>query len=271
MAGITPADGSRAADRAAPGVGGDEAGDAGPTRVLVSWDDSGTYDYKTPPGKPGLRPARRLSDRGVGELDQRRSTATGRSPCPTVTATRSARGPTRSISPASRGSRWSSPRRRRTRRRQRQHRRDRRPRHLRHRTGLPRGHLVLHGRQHHRVRLRPRRRPQPSFAAGDQHRDGAGLLSGDDQRRHRQRADHRRARPSGRRRWRSTPTTASSRSPTAPTTRGDSRHATAFKNNLQMMIDKLKAAGREPVLSHMPYSPDGIHNTWTCSTPRSTS
>jgi acyl-CoA thioesterase I len=36
--------------------------------------------------------------------------------------------------------------------------------------------------------------------------------------------------------------------------------ATAFKATLQMMIDKIKAAGREPVLSHVPFSPDGNHN-----------
>ena len=33
------------------------------------------------------------------------------------------------------------------------------------------------------------------------------------------------------------------------------RHG-AFRANLQMMIDRIKAAGREPVLSHVPYSDD---------------
>ena len=60
-----------ATDRRRAGVGGDKLA-AGPTRVLVSWDDTGTYNYKTPPSDDGLRPARRLSLRGLGELDERR-------------------------------------------------------------------------------------------------------------------------------------------------------------------------------------------------------
>jgi lysophospholipase L1-like esterase len=39
----------------------------------------------------------------------------------------------------------------------------------------------------------------------------------------------------------------------------DNSDATTFRNNLQMMIEKLKAAGRVPVLSRVPFSPDGHH------------
>ena len=42
---------------------------------------------------------------------------------------------------------------------------------------------------------------------------------------------------------------------------GNKTDTTAYRANLQAMIDKLKAAGHEPVLSHIPYSPDGNHNT----------
>jgi lysophospholipase L1-like esterase len=42
---------------------------------------------------------------------------------------------------------------------------------------------------------------------------------------------------------------------------GNKTDASAFKSNLQMMIDKLEAAGRTPVLSHVPYSDDNAHNT----------
>jgi len=42
---------------------------------------------------------------------------------------------------------------------------------------------------------------------------------------------------------------------------GNKTDASAFKSTLQMMIDKLKAAGRTPVLSHVPYSDDGAHTT----------
>ena len=42
---------------------------------------------------------------------------------------------------------------------------------------------------------------------------------------------------------------------------GDKTDTSAFRTNLQAMIDKLKAAGREPVLSHVPYSDDGAHDT----------
>jgi acyl-CoA thioesterase-1 len=33
----------------------------------------------------------------------------------------------------------------------------------------------------------------------------------------------------------------------------------AFKANLQMLVDQLKAAGREPVIPHIPPAPDGMH------------
>jgi lysophospholipase L1-like esterase len=42
---------------------------------------------------------------------------------------------------------------------------------------------------------------------------------------------------------------------------GNKTDASAFRANLQMMIDKIKAAGRTPVLSHVPYSADGAHET----------
>ena len=42
---------------------------------------------------------------------------------------------------------------------------------------------------------------------------------------------------------------------------GDKTDTSLFRSNLQAMIDKLKAAGREPVLSHIPYSDDGAHDT----------
>jgi len=42
---------------------------------------------------------------------------------------------------------------------------------------------------------------------------------------------------------------------------GNKTDTTAFRSNMQMMIDKIKAAGRTPVLTHIPYSPDGNHNT----------
>jgi lysophospholipase L1-like esterase len=41
---------------------------------------------------------------------------------------------------------------------------------------------------------------------------------------------------------------------------GNSNTAT-FRSNLQMMIDKIKAAGRVPVLSRVPFSPDGNHGS----------
>jgi acyl-CoA thioesterase-1 len=42
---------------------------------------------------------------------------------------------------------------------------------------------------------------------------------------------------------------------------GNKTDTSAFRSNLQMMIDKIKAAGRTPVLSHVPYSDDGNHTT----------
>jgi lysophospholipase L1-like esterase len=42
---------------------------------------------------------------------------------------------------------------------------------------------------------------------------------------------------------------------------GNKTDTSAFRGNLQMMIDKIKAAGRTPVLSHVPYSADGAHET----------
>jgi len=42
---------------------------------------------------------------------------------------------------------------------------------------------------------------------------------------------------------------------------GNKTDTTSYRRNLQMMIDKLKAAGREPVLSHIPYSNDNNHDT----------
>jgi acyl-CoA thioesterase-1 len=42
---------------------------------------------------------------------------------------------------------------------------------------------------------------------------------------------------------------------------GNKTDTTAFRSNLQMMIDKIKAAGRTPVLTHIPYSNDNNHNT----------
>jgi acyl-CoA thioesterase I len=42
---------------------------------------------------------------------------------------------------------------------------------------------------------------------------------------------------------------------------GNKTDTTAFRTNLQMMIAKIKQAGREPVLSHIPYSNDGAHET----------
>ena len=42
---------------------------------------------------------------------------------------------------------------------------------------------------------------------------------------------------------------------------GNKTDASGFRSNLQMMIDKIKAAGREPVLSHVPYSNDQMHET----------
>jgi acyl-CoA thioesterase I len=42
---------------------------------------------------------------------------------------------------------------------------------------------------------------------------------------------------------------------------GNKTDTTTYRTNLQAMITKLKAAGREPVLSHVPYSDDGNHDT----------
>jgi lysophospholipase L1-like esterase len=42
---------------------------------------------------------------------------------------------------------------------------------------------------------------------------------------------------------------------------GNKTDTSGFRSNLQMMIDKIKAAGRTPVLSHVPYSADGNHTT----------
>jgi lysophospholipase L1-like esterase len=42
---------------------------------------------------------------------------------------------------------------------------------------------------------------------------------------------------------------------------GNKTDTSAFRTNLQMMIDKIKAAGRTPVLSHVPYSDDRAHDT----------
>jgi lysophospholipase L1-like esterase len=42
---------------------------------------------------------------------------------------------------------------------------------------------------------------------------------------------------------------------------GNKTDTSAFRSNLQMMIDKIKAAGATPVLSHVPYSDDGNHTT----------
>ena len=42
---------------------------------------------------------------------------------------------------------------------------------------------------------------------------------------------------------------------------GNKTDTTAFRSNLQMMIDKIKAAGRTPVLTHVPFSDDNNHNT----------
>jgi acyl-CoA thioesterase-1 len=42
---------------------------------------------------------------------------------------------------------------------------------------------------------------------------------------------------------------------------GNKTDTSAFRGNLQMMIDKIKAAGRTPVLSRVPYSADGAHET----------
>ena len=42
---------------------------------------------------------------------------------------------------------------------------------------------------------------------------------------------------------------------------GNKTDTTAYRANLQMMIDKIKAAGRTPVLSHVPYSNDMNHET----------
>jgi acyl-CoA thioesterase I len=42
---------------------------------------------------------------------------------------------------------------------------------------------------------------------------------------------------------------------------GNKTDASAFKNNLQMIIDKIEAAGRTPVLSHVPYADDRMHET----------
>jgi len=42
---------------------------------------------------------------------------------------------------------------------------------------------------------------------------------------------------------------------------GNKTDTTTYRANLQMMIDKIKAAGRTPVLSHVPYSNDQQHET----------
>ncbi len=42
---------------------------------------------------------------------------------------------------------------------------------------------------------------------------------------------------------------------------GNKTDTSTFRSNLQMMIDKIKAAGRTPVLSHVPYSADNAHET----------
>jgi lysophospholipase L1-like esterase len=42
---------------------------------------------------------------------------------------------------------------------------------------------------------------------------------------------------------------------------GNKTDTSAFRSNLQMMIDKIKTAGRTPVLTHIPYSDDNNHNT----------
>ncbi|WP_438039394.1 GDSL-type esterase/lipase family protein [Sorangium sp. So ce128] len=40
----------------------------------------------------------------------------------------------------------------------------------------------------------------------------------------------------------------------------DQTDPSTFKANLQQLIDKIEAAGRVPVLAHIPFSPDGHHN-----------
>ena len=75
---------------------------AGPTRILVSWDDGGTYNYKDPAGTTVYGLPGRLPLRGVGGFDQRHRRHLddgGRRRSP---ATTSARARTRSTSPARR-------------------------------------------------------------------------------------------------------------------------------------------------------------------------
>jgi lysophospholipase L1-like esterase len=42
---------------------------------------------------------------------------------------------------------------------------------------------------------------------------------------------------------------------------GNHTDASGFRTNLQMMIDKIKAAGAAPILTHVPFSDDGNHDT----------
>ena len=41
---------------------------------------------------------------------------------------------------------------------------------------------------------------------------------------------------------------------------GNSSNTTSFRSNMQMLITRLKAAGREPVLARIPYATDGQHS-----------
>jgi lysophospholipase L1-like esterase len=42
---------------------------------------------------------------------------------------------------------------------------------------------------------------------------------------------------------------------------GNQTNTATFRANMQMLIDRLKAAGRVPILAHIPYASDGSHNT----------
>jgi acyl-CoA thioesterase I len=42
---------------------------------------------------------------------------------------------------------------------------------------------------------------------------------------------------------------------------GDQMNTAAFRDNMQMLIDRIKAAGRIPILAHIPYAGDGSHDT----------
>ena len=171
---------------------------AAPTRVLVSWDDGGTYNYKTPTGTTVYGLPADYSLRGVVRFDQRRRRRLDRGR-PAGDRQRRAHARARArfhgqvvdqdgdhrrarrtraaaASPSARSTSTTS----------------RRPA-----TGLPEDTWFFMGDSITAFAYDRRAANQPSFAAADQHRDRARVHAGDDQRRHRRRDDQ----PTGWRGW----------------------------------------------------------------------